>query len=114
MRGVRPRDAHAHIAQLRSEHVAAKRDSHELELTLQQQRNRELGEVSGRLLDLRGLEIEALRSTLEESHRMLAHDRDALESEHAERWRAARTLDRERQRTRHMLEALWQSTVAAS
>ncbi|CAK0883933.1 unnamed protein product, partial [Prorocentrum cordatum] len=101
-----------------------------------QQRDQELLEVGGQLTDLQILfeevnqqlqnecgrverlqesvascaqqskELELLQGMLEESHRMLAQVRDALEQEQAERRRAAGLLEHEKRRTQLLLDVL--------
>merc|ERR1719316_219916 len=101
-----------------------------------QERDKELAEVNSQLADLQSLfddvnqqlqtecgrieqlqetvalcakqgkELEALQGMLEESHRVLAQMRDALEYERAERTKAAELLDHEQQRTQLLLDVL--------
>lgn len=100
------------------------------------ERDRELAEVNSQLADLQGLfdevnkqlqsecgrierlqdtvalcakqgkELQALQNMLEESHRMLAQVRDALESERAARVQTAGLLQHEQQRTQLLLDVL--------
>jgi len=53
-----------------------------------------------------GKELEALQGMLEESHRVLAQMRDALEHERAERVKASQLLEHEQQRTQLLLDVL--------
>jgi chromosome segregation ATPase len=99
-------------------------------------RDKELAEVNGQLADLQSLfddvnqqlqtecgrieqlqetvvlcakqgkELEALQGMLEESHRVLAQMRDALEYERAERVKATELLEHEQQRTQLLLDVL--------
>lgn len=101
-----------------------------------QVRDQEVAEVNAQLADLQGLfdevnhqlqaecgrieklqdtvalcarqskELETLQGMLEESHRMLAQVRDALEAERGERTRIAGLLEHEQQRTKLLLDVL--------
>ncbi|CAE8615507.1 unnamed protein product [Polarella glacialis] len=101
-----------------------------------QRRDAELAEVNSQLADLQGLfdevnnqlqsecgrierlqgavsvcsrqskELESLQGMVEESHRMLAQLREALEQERAERLRVAGLLEHEQQRTQLLLDVL--------
>jgi chromosome segregation ATPase len=53
-----------------------------------------------------GKELESLQSMLEESHRVLAQMRDALEFERGERAKVAELLEHEQQRTQLLLDVL--------
>lgn len=53
-----------------------------------------------------GKELESLQSMLEESHRVLAQMRDALELERSERAKASQALEQEQQRTKLLLDVL--------
>lgn len=53
-----------------------------------------------------GKELEALQGMLEESHRVLAQMRDALEHERTERVKASQLLEHEQQRTQLLLDVL--------
>jgi chromosome segregation ATPase len=53
-----------------------------------------------------GKELESLQSMLEESHRVLAQMRDALELERSERAKAAQALEQEQRRTQLLLDVL--------